>query len=165
MKYPRASRRRLREDDERDAAEKLAPGPPATTPAPGATFLTAAVRRCKLTRMKSLGERIRELRDEKDLSLRELCKKAGDISPAFLSDIELGRRHPSEEVLRAIAKALSANLDELKHHDTRPAVDEIKRRTLQDPKFGFAFRRILDENVTPEELLKLANDKAKGNKK
>jgi transcriptional regulator with XRE-family HTH domain len=115
--------------------------------------------------MKSLGERIRELRDEKDLSLRELCKKAGDISPAFLSDIELGRRHPSEEVLRAIAKALAANLDDLKHHDTRPAVDEIKRRTLQDPKFGFAFRRILDENVTPEDLLKLANDKAKGNKK
>lgn len=115
--------------------------------------------------MKSLGERIRELRDEKDLSLRELCKKAGDISPAFLSDIELGRRHPSEEVLRAIAKALAANLDDLKHHDTRPAVDEIKRRALQDPKFGFAFRRILDENVTPEDLLKLANDKAKGNKK
>lgn len=115
--------------------------------------------------MKSLGERIRELRDEKDLSLRELCKKAGDISPAFLSDIELGRRHPSSQVLRAIAKALGTTYDELKGHDTRPALEEMKRRAMQDPKLGFAFRRILDENVSSEELLKLANDKAKRTKK
>src|SRR5437667_2705208 len=100
--------------------------------------------------MKSLGERIRELRDEKDLSLRELCKKAGDISPAFLSDIELGRRHPSDQVLRDIAKALGAPLDALKHFDTRPAVDEMKRRAMQDPKLGFAFRRILDADVSSE---------------
>jgi transcriptional regulator with XRE-family HTH domain len=114
--------------------------------------------------MKSLGERIRELRDEKDLSLRELCKKAG-ISPAFLSDIELSRRYPSAQVLRAIAKALGTTFDELKQHDTRPAVEEIKRRVLEDPKLGFAFRRFLDENVSSEELLKLANDKAKRNRK
>jgi transcriptional regulator with XRE-family HTH domain len=117
--------------------------------------------------MKSLGERIRELRDEEDLSLRELCKKAGDISPAFLSDIELGRRHPSEQVLRDIAKAFRnrTTLEELKTYDTRPAVEEIKRRVLQDPRMGFAFRRILDENVSTEDLLKLADDKAKRNKK
>jgi transcriptional regulator with XRE-family HTH domain len=115
--------------------------------------------------MKSLGERIRELRDEKDLSLRELCKKAGQISPAFLSDIELGRRHPSDHVLKAIAKALGTTFDDLKEYDARPAVEEIKRRLLKDPKLGFAFRRVLDENVSPEELLKLANDKAKRNKK
>ncbi len=115
--------------------------------------------------MKSLGERIRELRDEEDLSLRELCKKAGDISPAFLSDIELGRRHPSDQVLRAIAKGLRTSVEELKKYDTRPAVEEIKRRALQDPRMGFAFRRILDENVSSEDLLNLANEKAKRNKK
>lgn len=115
--------------------------------------------------MKSLGERIRELRDAKDLSLRELCKKAGDISAAFLSDIELGRRHPSDQVLRALAKPLGTTFEELKEHDTRPALDEIRRRAMQDPKLGFAFRRILDEDISPEELLKLANDKAKQRKK
>ena len=115
--------------------------------------------------MKTLGERIRELRDEKDLSLRELCKKADDISPAFLSDIELGRRHPSDQVLRAIAKALGTNHEDLKSHDTRPAVEEMKRRVLQDPNLGFAFRRILDENVSSEDLVNLANQKAKRNKK
>ncbi|MFS8087439.1 MAG: helix-turn-helix domain-containing protein [Acidobacteriota bacterium] len=114
--------------------------------------------------MKNLGERIRELRDGKDLSLRELCKKAG-ISPAFLSDIELGRRHPSDTVLRAIAKVLGTTFDDLKEYDERPAVEEIKRRLLKDPKLGFAFRRILDENVSAEELVKLADDKAKRTKK
>jgi transcriptional regulator with XRE-family HTH domain len=115
--------------------------------------------------MKSLGERIRELRDAKDLSIRELCRKAGDISAAFVSDIELGRRHPSDQVLRDLAKVLGTTFDELKAHDMRPAVDEMKRRAMQDPKMGFAFRRILDENVSPEDLLKLANDKAKRPKK
>ena len=43
-----------------------------------------------------LGQRIRELRGKKDLSLRELAKKL-DVSAAFLSDIELGRRYPSEK--------------------------------------------------------------------
>ncbi|KXK05261.1 MAG: HTH-type transcriptional regulator SinR [Acidobacteria bacterium OLB17] len=111
--------------------------------------------------MKSLGERIRELREERDLSLRELCKKAGDISPAFLSDIELGRRHPSDQVLKEIAKALKTDLAELKSHDTRPAVEEMKRRAMSDPALGFAFRRMLDANVSPEDLLKLVEDKAK----
>lgn len=115
--------------------------------------------------MKSLGERIRELRDERDLSLRELCKAAGDISPAFLSDIELGRRHPSEQVLKDIAKALKTDFGELKEHDTRPAVEEMKRRALSNPTMGFAFRRMLDADISPEELLKLASDKEKKNKK
>lgn len=105
------------------------------------------------------------MRDQKDLSLRELCKKAGDISPAFLSDIELGRRHPSDEVLKHIARVLGANFDELKKYDNRPAVEEIRRRAMNDPKMGFAFRRLLDENVSPEELLNLANQKAKRDKK
>src|SRR5437588_601706 len=37
---------------------------------------------------KTLGERIRELRAEKDLSLREFAKKLGGLSAAFLSEIE-----------------------------------------------------------------------------
>lgn len=115
--------------------------------------------------MKSLGERIRELRDERDLSLRELCKAAGDISPAFLSDIELGRRHPSDPVLRDIAKVLETDFDELKEYDTRPAVEEMKRRALSNPTMGFAFRKMLDANVSPEDLLKLASEKAKKAKK
>jgi transcriptional regulator with XRE-family HTH domain len=132
-------------------------------------ILTAKVYTCTLSEMKSLGARIRELRDEKDISLRELGKRVGPLSAAYLSDVELGRRNPTDEVLRAIAKALGTTFDELKQYDNRPAAEEMKRRTLHSPQLGFAFRRILDENVSEEELvkelLKLANDKAKRIKK
>ena len=48
--------------------------------------------------MKTFGEQIRELREKKDLSVRELAKRI-KVTPPFLSDVELGRRHPSEDVL------------------------------------------------------------------
>jgi transcriptional regulator with XRE-family HTH domain len=58
----------------------------------------------------SLGQRLRELRDKADLSVRELAKRIGVSSP-FLSDIELGRRFPSEEVLGKLAAALNVQLE------------------------------------------------------
>jgi len=114
--------------------------------------------------MKSLGQRIRELRDENDLSLRELSTKA-QVSRAFLSDIELDRRSPSDNILRALATALGTTFEDLKQLDNRPTLEEIRRRVLVNPKLGFAFRRLLDENVSPEDLVKLADDKAKRKKK
>jgi len=126
--------------------------------------LTAKQRRCTLAAMKSLGQRVRELRDAKDLSLRELAA-AAQVSRAFLSDIELDRRSPSDTILRAIAKPLGTTFDDLKQYDAKPILDDIKRRVLIDPKFRFAFRRLLDEDVTPDDMVKLADDKAKKRKK
>jgi len=60
----------------------------------------------------SLGQRLHELRDRVDLSLRESAKKVGISSP-FLSDIELGRRFPSEEILAKLASALNVSLEDL----------------------------------------------------
>src|SRR6185295_267621 len=106
----------------------------------------------------SLGQRIRDLRSGKDLSLRELAKKAG-ISAAFLSDIELGRRFPSEDVLGTLARILGAPLGELRSYDTRPAIDEIRRLASENPNYGVAFRTILEKRLTPEELLELVGKK------
>ena len=61
----------------------------------------------------SLGQRLRELRDKVSLSLRKLADQIG-ISAPFLSDIELGRRFPSEEILAKLAGALEVSPDELK---------------------------------------------------
>jgi transcriptional regulator with XRE-family HTH domain len=102
---------------------------------------------------KTLGERIRELRDEKDLSLREFGKKLGGISPAFLSDIELGRRHPSDKVLTDIARVLGTSVDKLRSYDARPPVKELKRLASADPRLGFALRRVVEKEISPEELL------------
>src|SRR6266508_1457495 len=96
---------------------------------------------------KTLGERIRELRDEKDLSLREFAKKLGGLSAAFLSDIELGRRHPSEKVLADMARVLGTT------------VEELKRKASADPAWGLALRRVVEEEISPEELMKLVERK------
>ena len=63
--------------------------------------------------MMTIGERIRQLREEKDLSLRELAKTIG-VSAAFLSDVELGRRYPSDKHLSAITRALGSTLEDLR---------------------------------------------------
>ncbi len=102
--------------------------------------------------MKPLGERIRELREQKDLSVRELAKKT-HISAPFLSDVELGRRHPSDDVLKTIAISLGTSFAELKKHDARPPVEELKRIAANNPAMGFALRRVVDEGVSADELL------------
>jgi transcriptional regulator with XRE-family HTH domain len=56
----------------------------------------------------SFGQRIHELRDKADLSLGGLAMRIG-ISAPFLSDIELGRRFPSEEILPKLADALDVS--------------------------------------------------------
>lgn len=104
--------------------------------------------------MKTLGQRIRELRDEKDLSLRELAKKV-DVSAAFLSDIELGRRYPSDKILSCIAHALGTSLEDLRSYDTRPPIDDLKRLASSDPRYGFAFRKMIDKKISAEELMKI----------
>jgi transcriptional regulator with XRE-family HTH domain len=74
----------------------------------------------------SLGKRLRELRDRADLSLRELAKRVG-ISGPFLSDIELGRRFPSEEILAKLASALNVPLEDLRQYDNREPIADLKR--------------------------------------
>jgi transcriptional regulator with XRE-family HTH domain len=106
--------------------------------------------------MKTLGERIRELRESLDLSLREFAEKLGGLSAAFLSDVELGRRHPSDKVLSAMARVLKTPLEELRKHDTRPPIEDLKRLTTSNPAYGVALRKIVDKQVSPEEIIKLA---------
>lgn len=102
--------------------------------------------------MEGIGPFIRKRRDELDLSLRELAKKL-ECSPAFISDIELGRRHPSDKVLVEIAKILKVKVEDLRKMDVRPPIDEIKRVTQDDPAFALAFRTVIDKNIKADELL------------
>jgi len=91
---------------------------------------------------KILGQRIRELRQEHGLSLRDLGERLGTsanpTSPAFLSDLENGRRFPSDEMLAKLAQALGTT--------------EVDR----NPQFGFAFRCVIaaihTQNLSPDEF-------------
>jgi transcriptional regulator with XRE-family HTH domain len=113
----------------------------------------------------SLGQRIRELRDRAGLSLRKLADQI-DISPPFLSDIELGRRFPSEEILAKLASALGVSTNELKQYDTRGPIADLKRLMDSDPKLGFAFRTVVEKvkngELTAEDIIaKLSKKKSR----
>lgn len=122
--------------------------------------LTTCVRSCMLTvAMKTLAERIRELRETKDLSLREFAKKLDNTSPAHISDIENGRRYPSDELLHKIARILDVKFEELKQLDVRLRVEDLRRAVRLDPALGFALRKVADKKVTADDILKLADKK------
>ncbi len=111
----------------------------------------------------TLGQRLRQLREGRDVSLREFAKKLG-CSAAFWSDVELGRRYAADQMLREAARILKVSFDDLKAHDTRPPLEEVKRATAEDPRYAMAFRSVLDSKVTPDQLFELAREKA-GHKK
>ena len=114
--------------------------------------------------MQSLGEQIRVLRDEKDISLREFAKRLG-ISASFLSDIELGRRYPSKKVLHQLAKHLDVKPAELRRYDTRPPIEEVRRRVMAEPAFGIALRQVIDKKVSVDWLLKGLEEKSSSKEK
>ncbi len=103
----------------------------------------------------TFGERIRELRIDRELSLRQLARRIGKSAP-FLSDIELGRRFPSEGVLRAIAKELEVELAHLKEYDHRESITTLKQLSMEDPEWRLALRTAtaqIRKGLTPEELI------------
>lgn len=91
-----------------------------------------------------MGQRLRELRQSAGFSLREVAK-AAKISAAFLSDVELGRRFPTNETLLLIAQKLRASADDLKKHDHRSALADLKRLADSSPSLGSAVRALVDD--------------------
>lgn len=112
----------------------------------------------------SLGEKIRATRLERGMSLRQLAAEVG-CSPPFVSDIELGRRFPSEATLASIAKTLEIDVRELERYDSREALSTLKRLAEQDPEWIFALRtqtdRIAEGKLTAESLMKKLLDDEK----
>lgn len=59
-----------------------------------------------------LGDRLRQERSERGLSLRELARRL-DVSPSLVSQIETGKIQPSVRTLYAIVSELGVSLDEV----------------------------------------------------
>lgn len=89
-------------------------------------------------RNAKLGERIRELRKERGLSLQTVGGE--DFSRAFLSQVELGRSQPSTRVLRIIADRLGAPVEYLLEGEVESVDRQIElergriRLRLGDPE-------------------------------
>jgi transcriptional regulator with XRE-family HTH domain len=63
-------------------------------------------------KVSSIGEYIREQREQAKISLRQLASAAG-VSNPYLSQIERGLRRPSAEILQQIAKGLRISAEVL----------------------------------------------------
>ena len=103
--------------------------------------------------MTTVGQRIREIRKQRNLTQRELAERVG-INFTYLSRVENDRldaeQTPREETLQKIAKALRADPDELLLL-ARRIPDAFRERILEKPGI---FRRILKlSDSALEEML------------
>jgi transcriptional regulator with XRE-family HTH domain len=87
-----------------------------------------------------LGKHVKAARLERGTGLRELARQAG-IAPAFVTDIEAGRRMPSAEVLARIAAALSIPLAELQDLDPR-VTPEVRKWMEAEPRVSSLLQRL-----------------------
>ncbi|HEV7654579.1 MAG TPA: XRE family transcriptional regulator [Mycobacteriales bacterium] len=72
--------------------------------------------------MDHLGERLKGLRKNAGLSLRELARQA-EVSPSLVSQIENGKSRPSVSTLYSFAQLLNVSVDEL--FDTDEAAAKV----------------------------------------
>lgn len=97
----------------------------------------------------SLGSKIKELRVQADITLRELARRL-EVAPSHLSDIEHDRRHPSEDKLKKLADLLRVPFEQLK--DLDPRVGDLKDWMRGQPAVARLLRKI-QQNDHPEELI------------
>jgi len=104
--------------------------------------------------MTAFGERIRELRTQRDdyISLRELARRVG-IDFTYLSKIENGKvAPPSDEVIEKLARELGADLEELLALAAKVSQKELRKAVAQDPRIGVLFRKLQSRDLTEEQL-------------
>lgn len=109
-----------------------------------------------------IGERIRNFRQKKKFTLRELSQATG-LSISFLSDIENGRRLPSLENLSKIAKALDVSISYLIEKDKDSNISQEISNDNEIRAIARAFKELTPDKR--ELLLKLAISMAEEAKK
>ena len=72
--------------------------------------------------LTALGQRMREARKKKDLTLQELSDLS-HVSVKQIANIEKGKMNPSYLILKALAKVLPISLDNLINPDVSPEVE------------------------------------------
>lgn len=86
-----------------------------------------------------IGKRVRELRNENGLSLRELGKRAG-VTASFLSQVENDQVSPSLNSLQSIATALNVPMFSLLNDTPNGNVvrgDEARCITFEEPNISY----------------------------
>jgi len=98
--------------------------------------------------VNSIGEYIREQREQARISMRQLAQAAG-VSNPYLSQIERGLRKPSADILQQIAKGLRISAEALYVQagilEDRPADSGVRSALLADPELSERQKQVLLE--------------------
>ena len=100
--------------------------------------------------MKTCGELIREARQAQGYSVRFVAREV-DLAASYLSDIELGRRIPSEKVIHQLCSLLGMDFDVLMQKAGRIGEDAetyLKSSAL----VGRLLRQMAQEQVNEDGL-------------
>ena len=105
------------------------------------------------------GQRLRDLRKQKNLSQRDLAAQVG-IDFTYLSKIEGGRLDPpSEVIIRRIAQVLEADEDEL--INLAGKVPKDLKAVLEESPQAVELLRVLSERKLPDEAYRRMLDLAR----
>jgi transcriptional regulator with XRE-family HTH domain len=103
--------------------------------------------------MTTLGQRIREARQGRGLTLRAFAAKI-EVAPPFVTDLEADRRRPSPENLARISDVLDVPLEELEALDPR-ITPEDKEWVDESPAVSQLLRKLRDVPNRDDVLEKL----------
>src|ERR1700720_473194 len=98
--------------------------------------------------VKSIGDYIREQREQARISMRQLAQSAG-VSNPYLSQIERGLRKPSADILQQLAKGLRISAEALYVQagilEDRPADSGVRSALLADTDLSERQKQVLIE--------------------
>jgi transcriptional regulator with XRE-family HTH domain len=96
----------------------------------------------------SIGDYIKQQREQAKISLRQLAEQAG-VSNPYLSQVERGLRKPSAEMLQQIAKGLRISAEALYVQagilEDRPGDSGVRAALLTDPHLTERQKQVLVE--------------------
>lgn len=103
-----------------------------------------------------IGERMRELRKDRGLSIQELADRVG-LSIGMISQIERGLSTPSLRSLRLLAEALNVPVSWFfasakRHSESRHIVRRGQRRRLRVPDVGVVQELLLPDSASGIEI-------------
>ena len=112
------------------------------------------------------GSRIRQLRTERGISLREFADRVG-IDFTYLSKIENGKVDPpSEEKIKVMASKLDVESEALLGLAGKISSEQIRKAVESNPDVGVLLRKLQSRRLTHDQvkaMLKIASDHEKLN--
>lgn len=101
-----------------------------------------------------IGEKLKKIRIEKGLSLRELGRRI-NISYSYLSRIENGKQKPHLDLLESLSKTMNVHISDFFIDESKSTFNETEKDVLSRKDVTKEFLKDnyeLEEDVTDEQL-------------